>query len=76
MEVGKDKVLHFLCCFILTFIFYMFLPLNKTVLVVYTIGVVKELIDSLGYGTPEVGDIIANSLGIGLAYIIISFIGR
>jgi len=73
--MSPDKMLHFFVCFELTLLLYLYIgTIHKTALVVFSIGVSKEVLDMFGYGHPEMLDLVADVLGISLASILIYFV--
>lgn len=69
-----DKVLHFFISFALVFV--LSIPFTPVTAVGFTfaIGILKEVYDQISYGGWSWGDIIANILGIALAFAIIKII--
>ena len=63
MEIGQDKILHFLISFILAL---------EDPFFSFILGLGKEFLDLMGFGVAELGDLIANALGILFAIFITS----
>ncbi len=63
MEIGQDKILHFLISFIIAL---------EDPLFSFVLGLGKEFLDLLGFGVAEFADLIANVLGILFALFITS----
>ncbi|AUS02679.1 TMhelix containing protein [Vibrio phage 2.275.O._10N.286.54.E11] len=62
--MGYDKLYHVLVSAALAFSFTFVYNKHEALNITAAIGVAKECFDSLGYGSPEVGDFVADMVGI------------
>lgn len=65
IKTSRDKLLHFAVCAILTAVLKLVMPLWIVIFAVSVVAVVKEIRDKVtGKGKAEVGDLIADAIGI------------
>jgi hypothetical protein len=71
MTLQRDKILHFIAGFIIGVFGGVFLAPSYGLMLAIFIGALKELFDSMGYGTPDVLDFFATVMGgvIGVAFL-------
>lgn len=70
--MGKDKQLHILVSFIICIGIYIInRNLNESVMLTAIIGILKEVYDYIDYGLFSMGDLIADSIGVLIAIILI-----
>ena len=69
-EEHIDKIVHFIVCYALVLTLALWLPIEASVGITVIIGVAKEFWDRYRNGVFSVADIVADILGIALAYLI------
>lgn len=67
----EDKKKHLIFGFIVTIIFGLFCGAFWGLLVGVSCGIFKEIVDSMGYGTPELLDFLYTAVGSGFAYLLL-----
>lgn len=71
----RDKQQHIIISFYMTLILMLFIPMWLAITLTFLVGVSKEVYDKVsGKGSPELLDIVANTIGITLAVIIIGLL--
>ena len=61
----KDRILHFVVCYAITFITGMLtMDFKLAAILAMVIGLSKEVYDALGYGDPDFYDLLADAAGI------------
>jgi hypothetical protein len=71
LTIGEDKKLHFMAGILTVVIaFLLGVPIFATVLILCGVAVGKEVVDYLGYGTPDIWDAIFTILG-GVAILVL-----
>ena len=74
MNIPQDKLTHFILSTFIVIIFsWVSDSLPVGILTALVIGMAKEVHDLLGHGTAEIGDVVANVLGILVGYLTIIF---
>ena len=74
MTIPQDKLTHFiLSVFIVILFSWLSESIPVGILTALILGMAKEAHDLLGFGTAEIGDVVANVLGILVGYLTIFF---
>jgi len=69
-SIPRDKLLHFIACYLLVNLLSLFLPNILACLLVLVVGISKEVYDKIsGKGTCDWKDIVADLAGIAAAYL-------